>query len=206
MILWGEEHERRATSLANAYGETAKSLALLGNGPEGTAAVRCADKTLTVWGHGDANTFAELSNGEFGQLIRNWKKLNTQLKTVEIITCDARHNDDPFSGYASSVAKFVRDTCGEEVVVKALPVGQHKTDCSILWANVGTASFCYITAPSDEALEYANQRLKTLSPGNSRDLNKTAQDMAKEERPAFHNYTVNGGYFKTLRDYLGIVK
>lgn len=205
MIIWGKDHEKRAVALAKAYGEGAMDLATLKQESEELSAVSCADATLTVWGHGNAATFCKMSNAEFGQFIKNWKELNPGLKCVEIVTCDARHNDDPFAGYAASVTRFVHESY-KDIVIKALPLGQHRNDCSILWANATTATFCYITAPSKATLLHANQRLKELDSGHDGDLNKVAQEMAKERSHAPNDFSVNAGYFKHLRHCLVAIK
>lgn len=205
MILWGKEHQERAEALASAYHEQASAIKDLPRGDEGIGALACADKTLTVWGHGGSTDFSEMMDVEFGLLIRNWKKANPSLDTVEIVTCDARHNADPLSGYATRVMKFVQET-NEDIHIRALPVGIHKDDKSILWANAGTSSFCYITAPGTETFDYANKRLETLDPIHHNNLDDVCQTMAKERTLATPaNFTVMGGKLDTLRDCLGDV-
>lgn len=202
MILWGNEHQGRAEALAKAYGEKSSALASLPRGKDGITPVSTAGAILSVWGHGGPTTFSELIDVEFGVFINNWKKLNPSLTTVELITCDARHNQDPFSGFAKRVAKFVHDV-NPGVTIKALPIGQHPDDHSILWANGST--FCYITAPSKATFDAANARLNELAANGATDANAIAQQMAKERGLPPKDYTVLGGNLNNLRAYLGVI-
>lgn len=103
MILWGKDHDARAQALAHACGEQAQAPATLGRGPRGMTPVTCSGAILTVWGHGAADSCAEMSQLDFGLLIHNWKKLKGTLKQVEIITCDARHNGGAFAHLRDSL-------------------------------------------------------------------------------------------------------
>lgn len=206
MILWGAEHKSKAEALASAYGEQSAAVASLARSNEGIQPLASADATLTVWGHGDATLFSEMLDVEFGVLIKNWKLRNSNLKTVELVTCDAQHNSVPLAGYATRVAKFVQDTY-KDIAIKALPIGQHKDDRSILWANAGTGTFCYITAPSQQTFDHANQRLLALDALNGHDLALVAGTMAKERTLSSpNNFTVNGGSLNVLRDTLSTIK
>jgi hypothetical protein len=117
----------------------------------------CADTTLSIWGHGDEIYLAGMLDVELGMLIQNWKKQNPSLKTVDLITCNAQHNSQPLSGYATRVTKFVEFDY-KDITIKALPAGQYKDDYSILWANAHTKTFCYITAPTNVTFDFANNR------------------------------------------------
>lgn len=207
MILWGKEHQARAEALAAICGEQSAAISSLSISNEGTQPLTCADATLTVWGHGNSDYFSEMLDVEFGVLIKNWKKKNPALKIVELITCDAQHNIVPLAGYAMRVAKFIQDV-HKDIVVKALPVGQHPDDRSILWANSGTRTFCYLTAPSQETLDHANQRLEELSPLNGNDLGLVAAAMTKERSLLVppNNFTVNGGGMRLLRGILNTIQ
>lgn len=202
MILWGNEHQDRAEALATAYHETAYNLHNLAISNSGIQAPTCADATLSIWGHGNAETFAELVDVECGLLIGNWKAKNSQLTTVELITCDAQHHLIPLAGYVRRVAAFLADK-KIAVTLKALPVGQHADDRSILWANAGTATFAYITAPSKTTFDHANQRLQSLEGTHGYHLGATAQEMAKERTLTTpNNFTVMGGNLADLRAFL----
>src|SRR5262249_36141672 len=162
------EHEARAKALATAYKETAANITSLPVVDESHQAPTCADATLTIWGHGDETSLAELLDVQMGKLIHNWRAKNSALKTVELVTCNAQHNQNPLAGYATRVAKFVQRNYSD-VVVKALPKGQHSDDYSILWALPNPPAFFYLTAPSKTTFDHANQLLLTLDTQKNHD-------------------------------------
>ncbi|MBN3809169.1 hypothetical protein [Paraburkholderia sp. Ac-20347] len=206
MILWGNEHEARAKALATACNETAADIAGLSVSSEGIQAPACSDATLTIWGHGDETSLAELLDVQMGQLIQNWRTRNSALKTVELVTCNAQHNQNPLAGYATRVAKFVERKY-RDVVVKALPKGQYADDYSILWAAPNPPAFCYITAPSKTTFDHANQLFKTLEPQKNYDLAAVATDMAKARTLAEpNNFTVMSSTLGSLRPMLVTIK
>ncbi|WP_256079638.1 hypothetical protein [Massilia sp. YIM B04103] len=208
MILWGKEHRARGEALAAACGETAREAASLEYLSDGIQPVRCSDSTLSIWGHGDAISLAEMLDVELGKLIHSWRKLNPELHTVELVTCDAQHNQQPLAGYARRVASFVEREY-QDVTIKALPRGQHSDDYSVLWASNATrVTFCYITAPSKATLAHASARMKALAPGKQYDLSLVAAEMAKERtlvEPT--NFSVLAGAdLSSLRNMLGVVR
>lgn len=206
MILYGNEHKDRAEALAAVVNEEVKAVASLARSSDGIVPVTSGDATLTVWGHGDATHFSEMLDVEFGVLIKAWKKKNPSLKSVELVTCDAQHQMVPLAGYAKRVAKFVEESY-KDITIKALPIGQHPDDQSILWASAGTRTFCYITAPSQETFDHANQRLQTLGPTYNYNLVEVGNAMAKERELATpNNFTVNYGNFDLLRASLNVIK
>ncbi|WP_345980906.1 hypothetical protein [Sulfurimonas sp. HSL3-2] len=207
MILYGNEHKDRVEALATVLHEESRAVASLARSSDGIVPVESADAILTVWGHsGDATKFSEMLDVEFGVLIQAWKKKNPSLKSVELITCDAQHNTVPLAGYAKRVAKFVEEKY-KDITIKALPVGQNPDDRSILWANAGTRTFCYITSPSQETFNHANQRLQALGPTYHNDLSEVGNAMAKErELSTPNNFTVNFGGFNNLRASLNVIK
>lgn len=206
MILWGSEHEGRAKALATAVHEQAADLDSLPRGSGGIQAIKNGDATLTIWGHGDETTLAELMDVELGALIQAWRALNPSLKTVELVTCNAQHNQNPLAGYATRVAKFVERKY-KDIAVKALPKGQHPDDFSILWASERTATFCYLTAPSQATFDHANQRLGQLAGTQGSNLANTAASLAKERTLAApNNFTVVGAGLDKLRPTLSVIK
>lgn len=206
MIFWGKEHEARARALATACNETAADIAGLPVSNEGVQVPVCADATLTIWGHGTATTLAELLDVQMGLLIQSWRARNSALKTVELVTCDAQHNQNPLAGYATRVAKFVNRKYSD-VVVKALPKGQNTDDYSILWASPNPPAFCYITAPSQTTFDRANQLFKTLESQKNYDLGAVSTDMAKARTLAEpNNFTVMSSTLGHLRPMLVSIK
>ena len=206
MILYGKEHRARAEALGLAYSEKVYAIADLPQSSNGIEAIDSSDTTLSIWGHGGSTSFCDLKDVELGLLIQNWKKRNSSLKKVELITCDAQHNAQPLSGFAERAAKYVaRDY--KDVTFFALPKGQYDDDRSILWANTGTKTFCYISAPSSTTFDHANQRLQALSSDQGKDLGLVANAMAKERALSSpNNFTVNGGTLKTVRSTLSQIR
>jgi hypothetical protein len=205
MILWGHEHQERAQSFATTYHESSAALSGLSRGSHGIEPITCGDSTLSIWGHGGPERFAEMLDVECGLLINNWKSRNPGLKTVELITCDAQHHLIPLAGFARRVLAFTTDKQAN-IEIKAMPFGRHADDRSILWASAGTSTFCYITAHSQETFDHANQRLQTLAATKGNNLAVTAADLAQERTlvPP-NNYTINGGAFNVLRATLSTV-
>jgi hypothetical protein len=207
MIIWGNEHQARAQVLGTAVHEGDRAIASLSRGSDGIAALASTDKTLSIWGHGAPTTLAELVDVECGMLIVNWKNKNPQLSTVEFITCDAQHNAAPLMGYARRVSLFVKDRLkNTSLSFKALPVGQHPDDSSILWANTGTSTFCYITSPSKPTFDHANSLLSGLSAANNNNLSLVGSAMSKSRGLAQPNdFSVIYGGFNELRACLATV-
>jgi hypothetical protein len=189
-VLWGADHQARAEALGKALHEEAKSLPL-------AAPPASNDATLTIWGHGDANSLAGMSDAQLVQLIVAWKTKNEALKTVEIVTCDARHNQDPagLDGYAKRVATLLKDN-KINVTVKALPQGQNSTDWSILWANSGSGTFCYITSPNQNSI--VGTKMFFTDPRTNLNLNTACQSQVKQSA----GYSILSGNFANLRHYL----
>lgn len=208
MILWGNEHKARGEALAAACGENAFEVANLARSNEGIQPVRCGDGTLTIWGHGNETSLAEMLDVELGALIHAWRAMNPALRTVELVTCNAQHNQEPLAGYARRVAAFVERKY-KDVTIKALPRGQHADDHSILWATNGNpVTFCYITAPSARTLTYASDLMKSLERAKNYDLALVAAEMAKARRLVEpNNYSVLAGPdLSMLRAMLGVVR
>jgi hypothetical protein len=208
-ILYQEDHEARAKALAAVCGD--KYCEPITKGAKGIKAPTAITK-LTVWGHGDQVKFCNLSATEFTNFILAWKRLNPKLKTIEILTCDARHNAmanrfGPFSNrVADNVSKKHRD-----LTIKALPIGQRKGDSSILWADPssGKETFCYITAPNQTVLEEANKALLAMYKKEGDDLSVAANKLTPVKNRKFagaSQVTYNYGPLKLIRSHLQVVK
>ena len=106
--------------------------------------------TLTFWGHGDQHKLCSKTPQELFALIKSWKQLNPRLKTIELITCNARHTitGSPFANSLKSKFGILSGTRG--MIVKALPVtvSGKSNAWSILLAETTSNAWCYITAPS----------------------------------------------------------
>jgi hypothetical protein len=157
MILWGHEHQQRATNLAHAVKENAADIAPLVAAPA-TIPVS-ADTTLTIWGHGGPDSFAELTAQALATFIRAWKTKNRTLNTVELVTCDARHSDDPNNRDSFTDKLLPLLIANSKVLVKVmtLPRGLSSTTRSELWATelAGYTGYYFIAADNDAALASA---------------------------------------------------
>ena len=109
-------------------------------------------ETLVFWGHGDAYKLCHKTPGELVDIIKAWKKSNPTLKTVELITCNARHATGKTTSYSKQVKSKLKSgirSSTRDVKVKALPVtvtGSHDA-FSILLAETRTKSWVYVTGP-----------------------------------------------------------
>lgn len=170
--------------------------------------------TLTFWGHGDSFKLCGQTADQIFSLIKGWKKLNSGLKTIEIITCNARHavGGIPFVNQLKSKFGLLSGTSG--MVVKALPVtvtGKNNA-WSILLAETNFKSWCYVTAPgADDRLLMEASSLITFEK-NARggtvcyrgDIAARANQVVREHPQ--RQWTMNYGYFNTLRANLVSVR
>jgi len=79
-----DSHSERAAALGAFIG-AAKWDAI------GGSAVRRGIHTLIFWGHGSILTLCGKNADAIVEIIKSWKALNPDLKTVEVITCNSRH-------------------------------------------------------------------------------------------------------------------
>lgn len=147
LVIWGEDdHKVRGEKLATTYATTAQKVSVK---PK-----KVADLTsLVFWGHGDPHAFCGLASTDFVELIAAWKKVNSGLKTVEMLTCNARHKQ---FGYPDSYTEQVVNKLGKkhrDIKFKALPIAvspSGKTaDFSILKWHPSSATWAYIGAPGN---------------------------------------------------------
>jgi hypothetical protein len=199
-ILYEDDHKDRAMALASAYKD--KYAAPVNDGRDGIKVDGEITK-LTVWGHGNQMVFCGMSADDFVKLILAWKKKHSKLTTVEIITCDARHNPENNSvdPYAKKVAKEVSKT-HKSVKIFALALGQSEKSSSILWASAKTSTFCYMTAPNKTALEQANEKLLDAATPTE-DFIEAAKKLLKEKG---RKYSIHYAKLEKLRTYLVEVK
>jgi hypothetical protein len=187
-------------------------------------AVLSALDTLIFWGHGEQNRLCGKSAMDLCRLIAEWKKLNPALKTVELITCNARHCDGARDPYANRVKHHVkwdlRIRGTFELKVKALPVAvRGKVNAwSILLAHAPTMTWVYITAPgtADADMMRAKNLIEfdrgaTGAISYNGDLATKAMRVvsARANNPVDINgqpfnvdWTMNYGYFSHLRSQL----
>ena len=154
-ILYEHDHENRATALANRmpiYQLVTDPVKVV---PDIT--------TLIFWGHGTAGGLCGMSPHDAAKKVKAWKASNKKIKTVEILTCNARHSatgTDPF------IAQFRRKLgfqLRRSLKVKCLPIrmgpgGIHGD--SILFADYMTKTWCYVTTPNESSLHFIRNIFK----------------------------------------------
>ena len=165
--------------------------------------------TLVFWGHGDAARFCDLDARGLVRLIGKWRVRNPGLKTIEIITCNARHctYEDPYVEKVKRLFKGRARLFTFGLTLRALPVsvGGIKESFSILLAEPVHKSWAYITAPGKtDALMMEAQNLiryEKTAGGKSvtfkGDLAKRADALSRSRKR--RKWTLNYGYLDTLR-------
>lgn len=196
------DHAKRATSLASAtpgsrHGEISATV---------PGAVTGLD-TLTFWGHGDSFKLCGKNASDIVKVISKWKSKNSKIKTVELITCNARHcsGGDSFANQVKSKFGIMSGTRG--ITLKALPVtvtGKNNA-WSILLAETNTKSWVYVTAPgTDDKMLMSASGLINFTTNATGGLASFNGDIAKRADETVRTnpdrkWTMNYGYFNTLR-------
>ncbi|MFO7855749.1 MAG: hypothetical protein R6V44_11110 [Paracoccaceae bacterium] len=148
LVIWGEDdHKARAQTLANACAAQAQAV---GRKPKKVSGL----DTLTFWGHGDASKFCGLDADEFVDFVSAWRKANSGLRTVEMLTCNARHRQGTYGdSYTERVATKLT-TKHDGIRFRALPVatsaGGRTCEFSILKWHPGTTTWAYVAATGDK--------------------------------------------------------
>jgi hypothetical protein len=214
MILYGNEHQVRATNLANAIGEHVADAAPYA---AGGACPACADATLTIWGHGGPSSFAEMTANQLNTLLRNWKTKNPQLTAVELVTCDSRHVQADSDSYTDKLMPLLIASSKVLVNVKCLPRGGSTATVSELWAGLalGSNGYFFVAADDDASLAQGVQVIQaalaavpaTTAVGSVFEtafpLAKAANDKAAMKKPL--KYVMSSGLFPKLRGLLALV-
>jgi len=145
--MWGgDDHRVRAEALATTYSTIAQDVTVKPKKVSGL-------KTLVFWGHGDPKHFCHLTADEFLSLVASWKKLNSNLDTIEMLTCNARHKNGAFTdSYTEQVVRKVgKKQAG--VRFKALPVATTKKGATCEWSILkwhdGSKTWAYVGAPTN---------------------------------------------------------
>jgi hypothetical protein len=207
-ILYTQDHLQRGVALA---GEEAGSEHALIT----TAAAAKGVSTLLFWGHGDNHHLCTKNASELAEVVKAWKALNPGIHTVELITCNARH----YTGNTDSFANQLRSKLGglfsstRHIVIKGLPttVTGSINAFSILLAEAPTKSWVYVTGPgvNDSEMMKGASLIKFQKVGERTisyrgDIAARADEMVRTHRD--RKWTMNYGYFNTLRRNLVVVK
>jgi hypothetical protein len=211
MVLWGHEHQWRATNLAHVLNEKVAEAAPLVATPANIPA--CSDATLTIWGHGGPDEFAEMAATQLGDFIKAWKKKNASLSTVELLTCDARHSPDADNrdAYTDKLIPLLINSGKILINVKSLPRGGSTATTSELWATeaAGSNGYYFLAADDDASLAAAVQVFDAAwagLPAGAQDyahlfpVAKAAMDKAAMKGPL--RYVASYGTFDKLRALL----
>ena len=209
-IFYGDEnHKSRCIALSGAT-----------PGSEVTSATSPAKKdprvidTLTFWGHGDSHHFCNLNASAFVSTVKDWKKMNPSIKTLEIITCNSRHGTTEskrqsdgklekswVKSYTDQVKPGLRSL---GLTVKALPMGMGDSGphlWSILKFSDTTKTWMYITAGgalNDNAM-WAAVNMVEDDPLFKATKNYVTAGTAVKARDKLRKYTIDFGTIGTLR-------
>jgi hypothetical protein len=208
-----DSHSERAAALGAFIG-AAKWDAI------GGSAVRRGIHTLIFWGHGSILTLCGKNADAIVEIIKSWKALNPDLKTVEVITCNSRHgalDALPFIGKIKAGMRRGIRSSTHDVKLKSLPVNVNGAlgGFSILLAEASTKTWCYITSSGDKdtTMMYARGEMDRMASdakkaGTPVDLATLAEEVIKvtgRKDPDGQYFTMNYGHFNTLRDSLSLV-
>jgi hypothetical protein len=209
-LLYPMDHQTRGVALANANPGMLHGLFNhVGHVPLKHKGLT----TLAFWGHGDPFGFCGMSPQEMAKILSKWKSANPDLKTVEVITCNARHGTgaEPFiTALKAAMRSGFMNNCSK-IKVKAMPlsIAGESNVWSILLAD--TISWAYITAPGkDDSLMMSVNNMIRYEPipgdpkGGIRSFNgnisERADQVARENK--VRNWTLNYGPLSTLRKNL----
>lgn len=170
--------------------------------------------TLTLWGHGDAAKLCGMDAKDISEVVKKWKAVNPGLKTVEIITCNARHASGGGKAFVDQLKNKLHGfrSSTRDVQIKGLPVavGGKSNAWSILLAEPTHKSWVYITAPgaNDSLLMQAKSLIDFEPTPNGQGLQSYRGDIAIKAdgsvrtAPMNRQWTMNYGYLNTLRSHL----
>jgi hypothetical protein len=161
-ILFEADHRNRASRLALANPGATSALIDM---PPGRMPGNL--DTLAFWGHGTMVSLCGKDPAQMAELIKKWKQANPDLKTVELITCNARHfvgNEDSYANRLKSALRSGVLSSTRNIKVLGLPVsvGGISNAHSILLADWQSNTWVYITAPgpTDAELTAATNLIK----------------------------------------------
>ena len=156
-ILYEKGHEERCRNLASV---TANASVGDANGPALDKKIQKIT-TLCFWGHGTSGKFCGMAPINFIAKVKEWKKWNPSITTVEIITCNSRHGGVAVStkkpppeselpwvhSYTDRVKPELRKL---GITLKALPIGMGSRGVENRWSilkwSKSTKTWLYVTA------------------------------------------------------------
>lgn len=192
------DHEARAKALAAVISAHCSPI----NGP---AIQKPGLDTIILWGHGDPEALCGLSADAMVTKMAEWKKWNPLLKTIEIITCNARHSTGGDLAYVQRFKPKLKSKYSD-IVVKALPMGMGSLGAhsfSILLADANTRTWAYVTAggkDNTEVMGPAQQEIKNEAANHGYNL-VTAAAIIEKNNP-MRTFGLKYGTFSDLRSNL----
>lgn len=184
------------------------------------ASTKAGLDTLIFWGHSGGNlTLCGKVPQQIATIVKAWKTKNPGLHTVEVLTCDGRHavqGQEPLVRKIKTALGAGLLSSTRKVVLKALPVAVagSKNSASILLADWETKSWCYVSAASTSAMFKGKNMVVTIAEKfyclregdtSSADLVLACQRLFKQKDEKSRAFSVNYGYFGTLRSQLSVV-
>jgi len=85
-ILYEADHDMRAIALETSLVNQATAYPV-----DAQPCKQAGLKTIIFWGHGDEHALCGKTADAIYRLIKEWKKLNDGLDTIEILTCNSAH-------------------------------------------------------------------------------------------------------------------
>lgn len=147
LVLWGKDHEERAKELAIAYGTEYREAKATPIEVKGLT-------RLSFWGHGIPSEFCEMPVDKFVDTLVAWKKKNSKLDSVEILTCNGRFTGDGHQSFTDKVReKLLQPKYKQlqDIKLRGLPnetTPSGKTcNFSILSRDSTTKSWSYVATP-----------------------------------------------------------
>lgn len=202
LVLWGKDHQDRAKDLASAYASECRDAK---KSPKSVSGL----KRLSYWGHGIPAEFCEMGVDQFIENLKGWKKKNSGLEWVDILTCNGRFTGDGAESFTDQVrVKMLQsgNSSLQGIKLRGLPnptTPSGKTcHYSILSSDPATKSWSYVAAPgyftgsSSQhethmfgAKYFLDQLLKTAT-GRQSYIHAYAQMMGMTSLTITHSYAV----------------
>jgi hypothetical protein len=200
-IIYQADHKKRAEALQAA--NPGSLISEVGDTPFGRGSV----DTLVYWGHGDAYKFCTMEADAFLANIRAWQKMNPNIRTVEVITCNARHGFEGAeirASFTDQIKKQWRKKFSG-MIMKALPMGVSKgqvNSWSILKYQDTTKTWYYVTAPGAKDTQHMWPGCHEIEAAVGNGLHEKAQAASANTR-CFNDTATTEIY--TLRSSLVVI-
>lgn len=211
-VLWGHEHQHRATNLGAALHETVGNAATYA--PAAAVVPTSADATLTIWGHGGPDSFADMTPAQLANLIGRWKTKNASFTTVELVTCDARHTEGGPDSYTDKLMPLLIAGGKVKVKVKSLPRGGSTATVSEFFAReIADGDGWYFIASKDAAAHQQGKDIYTAALAGIAPATPAASVIDEVQKGAATataaaakkkavGFTTGAGHFSVLRSKL----